>query len=50
MKRVKRFGRRLARNFGVTDWFNWFLFAGYTFFGVVGGIVASELAREVRGG
>lgn len=47
---MKRFFKNLARNFGVTDWFNWFLFAGYTFFGVIGGIVWSELAREVRGG
>lgn len=50
MKGLKKYGRRLAVIVGVKDWFNWFLLSGYVFFGVVGGMVWSELTREVRGG
>lgn len=49
MRALKRLGKSLAIVVGVTDWFNWFLLAGYVFFGVVGGMVWSELAKAVRG-
>lgn len=45
MKRLKKF----SRGFLSRDWFDWFLFAGYTALGVVGGLVWSEIAKAVRG-
>lgn len=48
MKALKRFGKGLIRTAWSTDWFHWFLLGIYVFFGVVGGIVISELTKEFR--
>lgn len=48
MRRLKRFGRDLLRTAWSNDWFHWYLFGVYVFFGVIGGMVWSELSREVH--
>lgn len=48
MKKIKRFGKDLARTAWSSDWFDWYMLAVFVFLGVVGGMVSSLLGKEFQ--
>lgn len=49
VKKIKRFGKDLARTAWSNDWFDWFMLGIFVFLGVVGGMVWSVLNAEFKG-